>query len=805
MGKTTVAYILGSFPGGNPPFIINEIKSLQKEGVGIVVCPIHKQDLISRDETAEGIVALCTDAIFSPKIMAAHFYYLFRKPVLYFKLLLSNKVFGGRNVFWKGFYYARAIKKTDIRHIHAHFAWSSADCARLIHRLTDIPFSLTAHQSDIHRYPERLEGKLKEAKFILTCTKGNKHFLASKYSGDIGYKTYAIYHGVDPSKFLPEENSVKSIDILSIGDLIKCKGFEYLIKACGLLKNTDNHLCKRCVIVGKGEEKDNLTSLIHEMNLEDVIKISDPVSYEEVVDFYKKAKTFALPVTVINDAPHGIPNVLTEAMSMGLPTIATNVPDLSELIEDGKNGILVPDKNPEKMAEALRMVLSDHKLRQHFGKNARERIVRDFDLKKHAHEMSELFTEKIGQVDEVFVERRIEQRLANIPARLSHYVMPYIKPSCMNIILRDLCKLNNTIHSDSVHLKAAMDWLCRAQDITDCGGVSAYYAFDKGWAPPYPETTGYIIPTILKFARICGDGNYVDRAIRMADWEIEIQLTSGAVRGGIGINEYPMVFNTGQVIFGWAALYNETKIAKYLRAAEKAADWLVNMQDEDGKWNKYVYKDIPTVYHTRVAWSLIDVYKITRNKKYLNSAQKNIAWTLANSTKNGWFNKMAFNLGEQPLTHAISYTLEGLVGCSLYLLNGDKEKALSAVETALKSLILKYSLIENCRYLPATMDENWDSKVGFTCLVGNAQLSWVLLELYKISKEHVFLQAALNLIDLLKTRQKLDCKNLGIRGGIPGSYPIWGKYLQYSYPNWAAKFFADALISKNECCDPKNR
>ena len=146
--------------------------------------------------------------------------------------------------------------------------------------------------------------------------------------------------------------------------------------------------------------------------------------------------------------------------------------------------------------------------------------------------------------------KRIIEMIRKIGSKLCSLMKIYRKPSHFKIILRDLLKVNNRIYSDNDHLQAAMEWLCRAQEITGSGGVSGGYFFSKGWMSPYPETTGYIIPTFLQYGLLNGDASYNERAVKMGDWEIEIQLPSDAVRGGIGINEYPIVFNTGQVILG---------------------------------------------------------------------------------------------------------------------------------------------------------------------------------------------------------------------------------------------------------------
>jgi len=375
----------------------------------------------------------------------------------------------------------------------------------------------------------------------------------------------------------------------------------------------------------------------------------------------------------------------------------------------------------------------------------------------------------------------------------------YRKPSHFKIIFSDLLKVNNKIYSDNDHLQAAMEWLCRAQDITGCGGISGGYSFVKGWMPPYPETTGYIIPTFLQYGSLNGDASYNERAIKMGDWEIEIQLPTGSVRGGIGINEYPIVFNAGQVILGWASLYRETELNRFLGAATKAANWLLSVQDDDGKWSKHTYKNIPHVYHTRVAWSLLEVYRLTNEIKYKIAAEKQIFWALSQAKENAWFSHMGFTLNEIPLTHTIAYTLCGLLESSFFFEEETKKKLLSVVQTASEKIIMRYELRKKDpysmpMYLYATLNEKWKSKDNYSCLTGDAQVAIIWLKLYKISNDARFLNAALKLIDHVKATQSLDSRNLGIRGAIAGSYPIWGKYDRFTYQNWSTKFLADSIM-----------
>ena len=153
----------------------------------------------------------------------------------------------------------------------------------------------------------------------------------------------------------------------------------------------------------------------------------------------------------------------------------------------------------------------------------------------------------------------------------------------------------------------------------------------------------------------------------MGDWEIDIQLSSGAVRGGMGLREYPIAFNTGQVIMGWTALYQTTRMSRFMEAATRAAEWLLSIQDRDGKWSKHTYMSRPHAYHTRVAWALIQLFACTGDEKYKTAAQRQISWTIDQATENGWIGQMGFNLEDPPSTHTIAYTLRGLLETSSLL------------------------------------------------------------------------------------------------------------------------------------------
>lgn len=379
-----------------------------------------------------------------------------------------------------------------------------------------------------------------------------------------------------------------------------------------------------------------------------------------------------------------------------------------------------------------------------------------------------------------------------------------LSPGHLNVICRDWLRLGSARSDDFSHLKATMGWLVRAHEAAGGEGVSAGYDMRRGWLPPYPETTGYIIETFLDYYHLTQDQGFLTRAVRMGEWETKIQFPSGAVRGGIGINSYPIVFNTGQVILGWLALYEETKDRRFLSAAARAGDWLVKVQDRDGKWSKFTYNKIPHTYHSRVAWPLFWLSKVTGTSKYETAAKKNIQWILSQVKDNGWIGGMEFAEGEDPFTHTIAYTLRGLLESSYYIKEKNlKKRAREVVYRAAERLMhfyerRKHNPYAMPLYLPATVDDKWKSKDKYSCLTGNAQLAIVWMKLYKLNNDARLLNSALKILDQVKSTQALANPNPGIQGGIAGSYPIYGAYMRFTYPNWAAKFFADAIMLQED-------
>lgn len=366
-------------------------------------------------------------------------------------------------------------------------------------------------------------------------------------------------------------------------------------------------------------------------------------------------------------------------------------------------------------------------------------------------------------------------------------------PRHLKIIIYDVFMKRFDVFENRTHLKAAMDWLRYAQDISPDGGVSAGYLMTQGWQPSHRETTGYIIPTFFDYYNYSGIKNYFTRALRMADWELRVQLENGAIPFGCAIgNTAPLIFDTGQVIFGWVRAYKETGDDRYKKAAEKAADWIVKMQDEDGCWRKFVFNEIPHTYYIRVAWALLELSQISENIQFVNSAKKNIGWTLSNQLDNGWFKQCAFQNNGTPTTHTLAYAIDGLLESGLIL--DDK----GYIEKAKISADALLAVQKEDGSLSGIYDSDWNGAVKWSCLTGDAQISIIWLRLYQLTGDDKYLTAAKKAISYLTGLQDIKTKKEAIRGAIKGSHPIWGGYNPFSYMNWMTKFFVDALLLEED-------
>jgi hypothetical protein len=336
-------------------------------------------------------------------------------------------------------------------------------------------------------------------------------------------------------------------------------------------------------------------------------------------------------------------------------------------------------------------------------------------------------------------------------------------------------------------------WLCRAQDHSASrdGGVARHFSLETGWGTSYPETTGYIVPTMLAYARLRGNEAVRQRARVMLDWLVSIQFPEGGFQGGtIGARHplVPVTFNTGQILLGLASGVRELGDHAYRQAMCKAAEWLVSTQDPDGGWRRH-----PTpfaapgekAYETHVAWGLLETVRIEHDARCADAAMANIRWALRSQRENGWFANCCLTEPARPLTHTLGYALRGVIEGYRFT----REKAL--LRAACKTADGLLTAMRPDGFLAGRLNSRWQEAVRWACLTGTAQIAICWLLLYQETGNERYHTAAA----IANRYVRRTIKTSGppeTRGAVKGSFPVWGVYGRYQYLNWACKFSIDA-------------
>jgi len=387
----------------------------------------------------------------------------------------------------------------------------------------------------------------------------------------------------------------------------------------------------------------------------------------------------------------------------------------------------------------------------------------------------------------------LERRLRAIRAH------PLLNPAALAEGWREWLRSHPADPTHEPHLVAAIEWLVRAQDATPDAGLARGYSLVRhshygrgGWQPSYPETTGYIIPTLYAAARRLGRPDLAVRAERAARWEIEIQLPTGAVRGGaIGEPESPAVFNTGQVLLGWLAAFEETGHGGFADAARRAARYLVAMLDGDGHWrrgNSRLSRADSTLYNTRTAWALAEAGVRLDDEGFIEAAARNLHVAAQRQAPNGWLPDCCLTDPEQPLLHTLAYGIRGLLEGGRVL--GD-DRLVRAAERAAWGLV---ATVRADGWMPGRYRRDWSPAVRWSCLTGQAQMANNWMRLAERSGDSRWLEPVTVVLRFLKRTQDRSSRQPGVRGGIKGSWPVGGAYGSYEVLSWATKFFADALM-----------
>jgi hypothetical protein len=341
--------------------------------------------------------------------------------------------------------------------------------------------------------------------------------------------------------------------------------------------------------------------------------------------------------------------------------------------------------------------------------------------------------------------------------------------------------------------QSLLAWLRQAFVAGGGDAAAASYTMVAGWTAPYPEITGYCIPTLLDYGARARDESLIDLAHRAGHWLASTRLPGGAIcrKQWHPDNTTPSVFNTGQVLDGWCALarVDSAHPGRWLRLGREAADWLVSEQEPDGTWKRHAYNGLAHAYYTRVAGPLAVLATMVGEARYADAARLHVEWVLRQQDADGWVHRAAFARSEAPTTHTIAYVLEGLLTAGAAL---DEPRYVEAADRAARAL---RRIFERRGSLPGRFDTGWREAAKWRCVTGDAQIGLVWAQLARTTGDAAYHEAATQMADHVRHAIELRADWPEISGALPGSLPRSGDYDRYAYPTHAAKFGLDLFAA----------
>lgn len=405
--------ILKGYPRISETFIAHEIRLLEEAGVPIRILSMRP----GREAITHPVVAAIRARVdYLPETFLKNAHrLLFRNLLLALRgprrwaaglHLALRRLARGKNpaslrhFLQAGWLVARVLPGSGIAHLHAHFAHSPASVALYASALSGLPFSFTAHAKDIYTTdPVQLREKIARARFVVTCTGYNAQHLGRIAAG-LATPIHRLYHGIDTRFFDPggvlRVEARPPFRILTVARLIAKKGIPTILRALAQLKGEG--LPFAYTLVGEGPERERIEGLLRGLGLAGACRLAGTLAHEAVREEYRRADLFVLASEVAADGDRdGIPNVLVEAMCMGVPVAATRVSAIPELIEDEVTGLLVSPGDAAGLALAMRRLLGDSELRRRILPAARARVLAGFDNRRLVGDLARLHREALAQ------------------------------------------------------------------------------------------------------------------------------------------------------------------------------------------------------------------------------------------------------------------------------------------------------------------------------------------------------------------------------------------------------------------------
>jgi glycosyltransferase involved in cell wall biosynthesis len=396
----TVAYLVNQYPHVSHSFIRREIAALEKQGLVVLRFSVRRPpallvdpaDLSERERTrvllAAGPVALAWATVAGALAGPRRFGQALRAAIR-----LGRR--SDRGVLRHLAYLAEACLLVrwlraagEVRHLHAHFGTNSAAVAMLARLLGGPPYSFTVHGPEEFDHPVELSlpEKIRHAAAVVAVSSFGRSQLFRWIPYTEWPKVEVVRCGVDAAFLAAGPRPVvDNRRLVCVGRLCEQKGQLLILEALGAL-GAEGIACE-LVLAGDGPMRAALEARIHALGLERAVRITGWISNETVRAEILGARVFLLP-----SFAEGLPVALMEALALGRPAISTSVAGIPELLEDGRNGWLIPAGSVEALVGAIRKALAAPlELLGDFGRHGADAVASRHDAEREAGRLAQLF------------------------------------------------------------------------------------------------------------------------------------------------------------------------------------------------------------------------------------------------------------------------------------------------------------------------------------------------------------------------------------------------------------------------------
>ena len=354
MTPRRIAYVVGTFPKISETFVAHELAELRRRGAEVRILALKRPT----DELRHDIVD---------------------------RAGLLEWTFYDRDAF------ERELETFRPDLVHAHFATDPTAVARDLAARLGVPFTFTAHGYDVWRRPPAdLGARAAAAAAVITVSRANRRELAMRFGVD-AERVRLIPCGVDTRFFRPRQlPAVQAPHIVCVARLRPVKDLGLLLSACALVKRAG--IPFGCTIVGDGPSRDELLERRAELGLDERVAFVGAQEQRQVAEWWGRGSLAAL-----SSRSEGMPVSLMEAAATGLPSVATSVGGVPELVAHGVTGLVVPHGDPEALAAALQTLLRDQDLRRMMGAAARARAIGLFSLERQVDDLVDLWSQVLAR------------------------------------------------------------------------------------------------------------------------------------------------------------------------------------------------------------------------------------------------------------------------------------------------------------------------------------------------------------------------------------------------------------------------